>query len=619
MKNTLLYKTFIITVLLWVSATSAGGQTVDSLLNALDTKDLSATDRMKIIDNLDRIFIQAQPEKLLEYAGKGLQIAENVNDRSYIALFNEHLGRYYSQKHSFDTAATYCRRALKTALLARDRKRECRALITLASIEKNCNRTETALEYFRQALKIAETCNDAEAVVIACTYISDIYRTFYNEDKVLEYALRAYAVAEKEGLYERAVSPLIHIADLYRSRRDYSRALEYAQKACAAARQTNSAANAMAINQTLALLYGETGNADSALFHANECLKIAEQVRLPQYLLFAWNSMSNAYRAKKMYAESADAALHAREADSTNLYFLTNIFCNLLHASIVAGDMRQAERYFLLYDSVFQWYMDKQLHESLAEQEIRYESEKKQLRIAALERQKTLFVCIGVAGLLLAASVWIIFVQKIRNEKREKQLVASNAILEWEKKERKRFAADLHDGISGMLSSVKLEINEVATLQNVRKQLDDCIDTIRRIAQGTQPASLERYGLKAALEDYCLSFSNVAFRSFGSERRFDERLEQTAYYCACELVNNAVTHANAANISVQLLFGSDRLTLTVHDDGCGFATSADNCPTGSGIDSIRKRVAAFDGTVDIATSPENGTEINIELKTDSLT
>jgi signal transduction histidine kinase len=225
------------------------------------------------------------------------------------------------------------------------------------------------------------------------------------------------------------------------------------------------------------------------------------------------------------------------------------------------------------------------------------------------------YVIMGIVCLLPALLLWISFRRKIRNEREENRMIAAQAMLEGKKEERKRLARDLHDGLGGMLSAVKVAlVADNADLPFLRKKINCCIEELARVAHHLMPASLSHFGLKAALQDYCLSFSNVKFHFFGEDRRFDERIEFEVYCCACELVNNSFKHSDATNIDVQLMLTDDRVMLTVYDDGCGFDKTL--ASKGAGLKNIKERIAVFNGKIEIHTSPGNGTETNIELKTE---
>ncbi|MEI5984081.1 ATP-binding protein [Sphingobacterium sp. PU5-4] len=83
------------------------------------------------------------------------------------------------------------------------------------------------------------------------------------------------------------------------------------------------------------------------------------------------------------------------------------------------------------------------------------------------------------------------------------------------------------------------------------------------------------------------------------------------YRCIHELVNNALKHAVASHINVQLVQESNRISFTVHDDGKGF--DQQQVAEGMGLRNIRQRVEAFQGKLHIYSSVE-GTEVHVELE-----
>ena len=79
-----------------------------------------------------------------------------------------------------------------------------------------------------------------------------------------------------------------------------------------------------------------------------------------------------------------------------------------------------------------------------------------------------------------------------------------------------------------------------------------------------------------------------------------------------ELVSNALKHAAASHILVQIVRESNRIALTVQDDGCGFEPSAES--RGMGLANIRTRVAAYDGSLLEDSKVGVGTEVSVELQ-----
>jgi len=153
--------------------------------------------------------------------------------------------------------------------------------------------------------------------------------------------------------------------------------------------------------------------------------------------------------------------------------------------------------------------------------------------------------------------------------------------------------------------------DDVNSLDNVLGLLDQSMQELRRVAHNMMPEALVKYGLKVALADFCRNIYSAHFHYYGEEKRLDPNLEVTVYRTAFELVNNAIKHAEAQTINIQVVQQRDRLALTVHDDGKGFDTTKK--PSGHGLSNITNRAAVYGGSMDILSAPGQGTEITVEF------
>jgi len=260
---------------------------------------------------------------------------------------------------------------------------------------------------------------------------------------------------------------------------------------------------------------------------------------------------------------------------------------------------------------------ENKINELQAEAEVyRYKSRQKNQMLFFLALTVVLSTIIILYRLRLAK-------QQIIQLKQEKQLVATQAVFDGETAERTRLARDLHDGLGSMLTSVKLQLQEmkreakkehdnVGQYDKALQMLDDTVHEMRRVSHHLMPDSLSRFGLKPAVEDFFRSLStNINFGFFGEEKRIDPKLEVVVYRCIHELVNNALKHADASQIMVQIMQEADRIAFTVQDDGCGFDPST--VTAGAGLQNIRTRVTSFGGHIHIDAKVGEGAEINVEF------
>lgn len=218
--------------------------------------------------------------------------------------------------------------------------------------------------------------------------------------------------------------------------------------------------------------------------------------------------------------------------------------------------------------------------------------------------------------------------QTIKELKMDHQLIASRAVLMGEEKERGRISRDLHDGLGGKLSGVKILLSNLRSnivetelrdkLEQALTQLNSSISELRMIAHNIMPESLVNFGLKDALNDLCANLKDnksaeVSFLFYGEPYRFDNTIETSFFRIAQEAVNNALKYADASKVIVQLIQDESWVNLTIQDNGKGFNVDDYKNQKAGGLKNIRSRAESFDGRFHIDSHPGVGTEIIVEF------
>uniref|UniRef100_UPI002CA202A5 tetratricopeptide repeat-containing sensor histidine kinase n=1 Tax=Lentimicrobium sp. TaxID=2034841 RepID=UPI002CA202A5 len=378
-------------------------------------------------------------------------------------------------------------------------------------------------------------------------------------------------------------------------------------------------------------------NDGEALKYAREAYSISEQTGNDHLRAEALRLLADYYMKHSDFEEAREVAYEAFSlADTSNKSDMIYHYDLLTTLSIQTGDKQNALKFYTAYVKLKNEAQEDEFRDKISEMEVRYESEKKELIISNLKgRQKLQWIGILTGTLIFLIVVLLLMLrhknlkqrrllaeQKVKQLEQEKLTIATQSVLDGETAERSRLARDLHDGLGGMLSAVKLnlfdvksgvilETEDVQKFNRVVNLLDESMQELRRVAHNMMPESLSRYGLKVALNDFCRSIPNLKFHFFGNEDRLEPRLEVMIYRTIHELVNNALKHASADAINVQLIQQMDSVTLTVHDDGRGFDPAA--AVTGTGLNNIRSRAEMFRGTVDIGSAPGKGTEVSVSF------
>jgi|GEM_PF-1159386 len=214
------------------------------------------------------------------------------------------------------------------------------------------------------------------------------------------------------------------------------------------------------------------------------------------------------------------------------------------------------------------------------------------------------------------------------HERKIAQQKVLETVILTEEEERKRLAADLHDGIGPVLATIKLffqayiDAGELDQKLPIEERLKTVIDTairdVSRIAHNISPHILEQFGFVKALEaftDAIASSSAVVFSTdFGNIGRFDLKRELTLYRTLTELIHNTLKHAGAYRITIRCASEGGVLTASYTDNGRGFGNVIPEGPcAGMGLSSLRNRIRSLGGTITIRSAPSDGMSAQIEI------
>ena len=187
-----------------------------------------------------------------------------------------------------------------------------------------------------------------------------------------------------------------------------------------------------------------------------------------------------------------------------------------------------------------------------------------------------------------------------------------------------RWARELHDETLQGLASLKLALAgalkaEPATARSVLEsavaQLEHDIGALHAIIVELRPASLDELGLEPALRTLVTEVAGAARLDARISielggTRLPPDIETIAYRVAQEALNNAVKHANAHTVAVDMRLQAEMVRLTVTDDGRGVDESR---AQGYGIVGMRERAALASGKVEVTRAAGGGTRVTLEL------
>ena len=195
--------------------------------------------------------------------------------------------------------------------------------------------------------------------------------------------------------------------------------------------------------------------------------------------------------------------------------------------------------------------------------------------------------------------------------------------IEVQESERRRWARELHDQTLQALGALQLllstSLSTGDTERAMRKAitlLDHEIDGLRAIINDLRPAALDELGIKPALEALGRRVAEQAQLAVDVAVSVDVRpaaeLESTIYRIVQEALTNAVKHAQASRVRVEVTIAGEEVAIEVADDGVGFDPSAKTA--GFGLLGMRERVALAGGRLEIDSAPGRGTTLRAAIR-----
>ncbi len=640
----------LLILLLVATANISSSANLDSLEIILNTKKLSTSEQIKLYDNLSWGYLSLDFDKSKQFSLAGIKLAEKANDLVMTGTLYRNLGVAYYMVSKYDTALIYYNHAMSLAEKANNNLLKAQVFGAMANLYNITGDYPKSLNYYLKALPIFEKEGRKDRVRVVLGNIGSLNNAMQNFDEAEKYFRQSMKLSEELDDQAGLAQAYDGLNRIYIHRKDYTKALDFAQKAADICQKIgNKQEEAIAIQGIAWVYYEHFKDYKKAEEYASKGLKLAEELEFPADIAAMLNTLSNIYFHQARYRECEETALKAIATDTTDMNIFSNLAANVVRAGIQLGDAKNALYYFDRYRQIFNIQSNKEFQQALQDMQVKYETEKKEKAILKLSAEKRvrnilLFSLIGLF-LVLAGLGYSIFNNVRKNKiiieqrllvkekqlaelEKERQLVATKSVLKGEESERSRMARDLHDGLGGLLSGVKINLsamkgNSIITSENAQAfdhaimLLDTSISELRRVAHNLMPETLNHYGLKTALHDFIGEMSKnpateLTFSFFGADLRFESQLELTVFRIAQELVNNAMKHSGAAKIDLQLIADVERVCIQVVDNGKGFDVKSKS-GDGKGLVSIRDRVTANDGGFEIESTPGQGTEATVEF------
>ncbi|MBD2704239.1 sensor histidine kinase [Spirosoma sp. BT702] len=291
-----------------------------------------------------------------------------------------------------------------------------------------------------------------------------------------------------------------------------------------------------------------------------------------------------------------------------------------------------------------------QFYESEQTKSIRLQELDSQIKTLAVEKQLAEeqsqgqrflnSVLVGVLLISIAGVAALVFLRRqqkliarqqaviAQQQIRQLELKSLRAMIEGQEGERSRIARDLHDGLGIQLSRIKLFVEAhqeqlpLSVKEPLNQFLDEACTETRLISNDLRPYALSTFGLIPALEDLVqklnlVNETTLVLEHYGELPPLGEEASAMVFRVIQELLNNALKHAHAQTITVQIMTNDETALISVDDDGQGGNFSEE--PTnGNGLANIKSRISYLGGQVMWQSEVGKGTSVMISLPMQKL-
>jgi len=493
-----------------------------------------------------------------------------------------------------------------------------------------------AIQLFNKSIKISEKNNNKKQSAYLQNNIANIFFSLQDYSSAYEYANRAYLnISEfKDDPYYNQFLSVLSVAE---AKIGKTKAAEiHANQALKEALSNDDLPAVIIAQYALGDISMANNNSAQAKKHFLNSLELSEKTQNHHFTMLNCIGLLtscvalNDFQEGIEYGEKGIAISDALQND--NIHY--SVYRHLARAYAGIGKNDIAYKHLLTAHDIYKATTNSEKQEAINDILIKYDTEKKEKELARksvllLEQDVKVsrFLLVILSLFILLALLLFYFLYQRAKAKQLAQKIASenerktlDAIIKGEEIERMRIANELHDGLASSLTAVRFKLEalnetDAQSRKEIIEMLQNTHEDTRRIAHNLSPILIEKHGLAEALRIFGLENSSpscsISTSITGKPDFLSKEYSLISYRFIQELVQNAQKHANASNISINLLIDQHEARIMVEDNGIGFEYN--EATLKGGLLSLKTRIENLKGIFDVDSSKKNGTVIMIQL------
>jgi len=564
----------------------------------------------------------------LENLSIALSISTKLKDKLSIANCNNNMALVYTYQGNYSKALANHQAALKSYEELGDTAGMLRSYHNTGIVYFEQGNYPEALESYLSALKLAEKTGDKFGIAGDHLNIGGVYIKQKKYSEGLQMYSSALKIFEEIGAKHQVASCYTQMAQAYADLNEYEKALETSQTAISLLEPLGESIGLAQTKDVRAQVFLELNNYEEAVKILQENLKSYREAGDSANTANALNNIGYAFLKQRKYGDAIkylqSGLSLAQETGNKERVFYSYLWLAESYEGI--NDYKNAYKFQKLYTSLSDSMFNETKNNQIEEMKAKYETEKKDIDIALLSKDKEIqnveikkqkllkYSFIGGLGLVI---VMLLFGYRAY---RTQQALRLQDI-------RNKIAGDLHDDIGSTLNSISI-YSEVARKKD--GQQDEALEMIgdasRKIIEAMGDIVWTINPENDSFAKIIFRMKSLAYNLFRAKKieftfHADEILNEKKlsleerrnfYLIFKEAINNLVKYSNATQAAITLTNENDLIRLLIRDNGVGFDTTQDTI--GNGLKNMKRRADEMKAELKIESRKGNGTQIELTLK-----
>ena len=643
---------------------------MDSILDSPKLEELPREEKIKLLDSLTQVVAKSQNdsvsrfnlilvanqyfyineiEKYQEVSQKLVAMSAQANDTIDLARGYHYLGDYFTDRNNPDSSYFYFTKAEKLLADSRDRENFGRVKLKKGYLIYKINDLASSEAIGIESLKIAHEVKDLTLEYECYNFLSSVLTSEKKFAEAIDYnekALKTLDEFKDDPQYFTILKSQTYnsIGTVYMSQKEYVKASEYFKKGLEMEDLISIHPAFYAYIWNNLIYCREQLGEENILEDYQDCLKIRDSMGDLAGIVDSKIKLANYYLSKK---DTAYAFRSVQEANKQAIEIKSHDAVNESLQILAKADTKNSTVYFQKYVDLTDENLKQEREQRDKFARIEYETDEiiSQKKLIESEKDRISlqrWMILGFSLLIvLIVALWYM-IQSQRNKNKELRYIQQQQeaneeiyelMLDQQQKleegkqlEKKRISQELHDGVMGKLTGIRLNLF-VLSKRRDDATIDHCLQHIGEIQNVEKEIRTISHDLNKNFFSDVVNFIAIVKNLFASienhsdihfDLKVDEKIDweivnsnakMQIYRVLQESIHNIEKHANASEVLISMAKSGNDLTIEIKDNGTGFDTTV--VKHGIGLKNIQDRLEQIGGKVTITSSLGSGTIIHL--------